>query len=114
MKHYNNYSDDNCKCYSCSLLFTFLTVTERKDDDTVILKCSVSTYKECKHTVKRLYDGNKDLRMSQSTCSASVTFTTSDHICTSKNSELLKCQVTHGGNVQESIFSQSSGQERDK
>ncbi|KAL3979407.1 Ras GTPase-activating-like protein IQGAP2/3 [Sarotherodon galilaeus] len=78
------------------------------DDDTVTLKCSVSTYKECKYTVKWLY-GNKDLRTSQSTCSASVTFTTSDHIYTSKNSEMLKCQVAHGGNVQEFIFSQSSG-----
>ncbi|XP_005951672.1 uncharacterized protein LOC102302848 isoform X1 [Haplochromis burtoni] len=83
-----------------------VNLTEYKDDDTVTLKCSVSTYKECKYTVKWLY-GNKDLRMSQSACS--VTFATSDHIYTSKNSEMLKCQVTHGGNVQEFIFSQSSG-----
>ncbi|XP_039455267.1 uncharacterized protein LOC120433290 isoform X2 [Oreochromis aureus] len=86
-----------------------VNITEYKDDNTVTLKCSVSTYKECKYTVKWLYDGNKDLRMSQSTCSASVTFATSDHIYTSKSSEMLKCQVTHGGNVQEFIFSQSSG-----
>ncbi|KAL3979402.1 alpha-1-acid glycoprotein 1 [Sarotherodon galilaeus] len=80
-----------------------VNITEHKDDDTVTLNCSVSTYKECKYTVKWLY-GNKDLRMSQSTCSASVTFTTSDHIYTSKSSEMLKCQVTHGGNMQEFIF----------
>ncbi|XP_025755070.1 uncharacterized protein LOC109194856 isoform X1 [Oreochromis niloticus] len=83
-----------------------VNITEYKDNDTVTLKCSVSTYKECKYTVKWLY-GNKDLRMSPSTCS--LTFATSDHIYTSKSSEMLKCQVTHGGNVQEFIFSQSSG-----
>ncbi|KAL3979403.1 KRAB domain-containing zinc finger protein [Sarotherodon galilaeus] len=88
-----------------------VNITEYKDDDTVTLKCSVSTYKECKYTVKWLY-GNKDLSMSQSTCSASVIFTTSDHIYTSKSSEMLKCQVTHDGNIQEFIFrSQSSNQE---
>ncbi|CAI5684547.1 uncharacterized protein LOC120433127 [Oreochromis aureus] len=88
-----------------------VSITEYKDDNTVTLKCSVSTYKECKYTVKWLY-GNKDLKMSQSTCSASVIFTTSDYIYTSTNSEMLKCQVTHGGNVQEFIFRiQSSNQE---
>ncbi|XP_019201551.1 uncharacterized protein LOC102080318 isoform X2 [Oreochromis niloticus] len=81
-----------------------VNITEYKDDNTVTLKCSVSTYKECKYTVKWLYDGNKDLKMSQSTCSARVIFTTSDHIYTSKKSEMLKCQVTHGGNVQEFIY----------
>ncbi|XP_063352307.1 uncharacterized protein LOC134643713 [Pelmatolapia mariae] len=85
-----------------------VNLTEYEDNDTVTLKCSVSTYKECKYTIKWLY-GNKDLTMSRSACSASVIFTASDHIYTSKNSEMLKCQVTHGGNVQEFIFSQSSG-----
>ncbi|XP_005452440.1 uncharacterized protein LOC102080318 isoform X3 [Oreochromis niloticus] len=80
-----------------------VNIAEYKDGDTVTLNCSVSTYKECKYTVKWLY-GNKDLSMSQSTCSARVIFTTSDHIYTSKSSEMLKCQVTHDGNVQEFIF----------
>ncbi|XP_039874069.1 uncharacterized protein LOC120725323 isoform X2 [Simochromis diagramma] len=81
-----------------------VNITEHKDDDTVTLNCSVSTYQECKYyTVKWLY-GNKDLRMSQSACSASVIFTRFDHIYTSKSSEMLKCQVTHGGDVQEFIF----------
>ncbi|XP_005751959.1 uncharacterized protein LOC102214209 [Pundamilia nyererei] len=81
-----------------------VNLTEHKEDDTVTLNCSVSTYKKCKYyTVKWLY-GNKDLRMSQSACSASVIFTRFDHIYTSKSSEMLKCQVTHGGDVQEFIF----------
>ncbi|XP_039454594.1 uncharacterized protein LOC116329511 isoform X1 [Oreochromis aureus] len=88
-----------------------VNITEYKDDNTVTLNCSVSTYEECKYTVKWLY-GNKDLGMSVSTCSASVIFTTSDHIYTSKSSEMLKCQVTHDRNMQEFIFRiQSSDQE---
>lgn len=52
---------------------------------TVTLNCSVSTYEEYKYTVKWLYNNDNGVWISQSTCSASVTFTTSDHIYQSNN-----------------------------
>ncbi|XP_049914980.1 uncharacterized protein LOC126399182 [Epinephelus moara] len=92
-----------------------VTMTEHKDTDRVILFCSVWTYEQCPHTVKWLYEGNQnDLETSQSTCSASVTFTTSDYNQKLKYSELLKCEVTdgHTKEVHQFTFSppQSSGE----
>ncbi|XP_078030099.1 uncharacterized protein LOC144466541 isoform X2 [Epinephelus lanceolatus] len=90
-------------------------MTEHNDTDRVILDCSVWTYEQCPHTVKWLYESNQnDLETSQSTCSASVTFTTSDYNQKLKYSELLKCEVTDGytKEVHQFTFSppQSSGQ----
>ncbi|XP_049446944.1 uncharacterized protein LOC125897591 [Epinephelus fuscoguttatus] len=90
-------------------------VTERQDTDRVILNCSVWTYGQCPYTVKWLYEGNQnDLETSQSTCAASVTFTTSDYNQKLKYSELLKCEVTdgHTEEVHQFTFSppQSSGE----
>ncbi|XP_049445773.1 uncharacterized protein LOC125896874 isoform X2 [Epinephelus fuscoguttatus] len=91
-----------------------VTMTEHKNSDWVILYCSVWTYGQCPHTVKWLYEGNQnDLETSQHTCSASVTFTTSDYNQKLKYSELLKCEVTdgHTKEIHQFTFSppQSSG-----
>ncbi|XP_074471414.1 uncharacterized protein LOC141755947 [Sebastes fasciatus] len=78
---------------------SFVTMTEQKNSDEVTLTCSVSTYDECRHTVKWLFKGqdldkdNGDLKTSQSLCSASVTFRTSHYIHTSSY-QSLKCEVT--------------------
>ncbi|XP_067428769.1 uncharacterized protein [Thunnus thynnus] len=95
-----------------------VTMTEYKNNDEVMLSCSVSTHDECRHTVKWVYQGkdvdkdDKDLKTSQSTCSVTVSFLTSHFICTS-NHELLKCEVTdpNSGKVQLYNFSpQLSGE----
>ncbi|KAL7388149.1 hypothetical protein ABVT39_008121 [Epinephelus coioides] len=90
-------------------------MTEDKNNNWVVLYCSVWTYEQCPHTVKWLYEGNQnDLETSQSTCSAFVTFTTSDFNQKLKYSELLKCEVTdgHTKEVHQFTFSppQSSGE----
>ncbi|XP_049445734.1 probable serine/threonine-protein kinase dyrk2 isoform X1 [Epinephelus fuscoguttatus] len=91
-------------------------MTERQDTDRVILNCSVWIYGHiCTHKVKWLYEGDQnDLETSQSTCSASVTFTTSDYNQKLKYSEFLKCEVTdgHTEEVHQFTFSppQSSGE----
>ncbi|CAK6976894.1 uncharacterized protein LOC121882147 isoform X2, partial [Scomber scombrus] len=90
--------------------------TEHKDTDKVKLSCSVSIYDECRHTVKWVYEGNdqdvntQHMKESQSSCSATVEFTTSHLTETSKYSELFKCRVTDGnsGEVQQFIFIPSS------
>ncbi|XP_078030268.1 uncharacterized protein LOC144466593 [Epinephelus lanceolatus] len=93
-----------------------VTMTEQKDTDVVTLTCSVKIYKRCPHTVKWLFQGqdvdkdNKDIKTSQSLCSASVTFLTSVYIYTSRY-KLFKCAVTDGDRVQVFPFrSQSSGE----
>ncbi|KAL7388554.1 hypothetical protein ABVT39_016126 [Epinephelus coioides] len=89
---------------------------EQKDTDEVTLNCSVRTYRQCPHTVKWLFQGqdvdkdNKDIKTSQSLCSASVTFLTSLYIYTSRY-KLFTCAVTDGDRVQVFPFrSQSSGE----
>ncbi len=86
-------------------MFPSSTVTEQKNNDEVTLNCSVLTHGHCEHTVKWLLDDrdvnkeNKDLRTSESLCSASVHFQTSHHIYTSRFNS-LKCEVTDGDKVQ--------------
>ncbi|XP_049445790.1 uncharacterized protein LOC125896882 [Epinephelus fuscoguttatus] len=94
-----------------------LRMTERQDTDEVTLNCSVRTYERCPHTVKWLFQGqdvdkdNKDIKTSQSPCSASVTFLTSLYIYTSRY-KLFTCAVTDGDRVQVFPFrSQSSGED---
>ncbi|CAI5684532.1 unnamed protein product [Oreochromis niloticus] len=78
----------------------------------VTLTCSVSMYEQCPYTVKWLYEdkpidkNNKGLQTSQSACSASVTFTTSHNVYTSKNYDLFKCQVKNDDddNIKEFTF----------
>ena len=94
-------------------------MTEHKNTDNVTLNCSVSTYEQCRQTVKWVYEGNdwdvntQDMKESQSSCFATVMFTTSHLAETSKYSELFKCSVTdiYTGKVQLFTFSpQSSGE----
>ncbi|XP_067338926.1 uncharacterized protein [Channa argus] len=98
-----------------------VTRTGHKDDDKVTLTCSVWTHGPCGHTVKWLYDHNKneftDTETPQSSCSVTVTLTTSD--LNQKYSDLLKCEVTDGfsGEVQQFTFRRpssggTSGEER--
>ncbi|XP_067428002.1 uncharacterized protein [Thunnus thynnus] len=97
-----------------------VTMTEHKDTDKVTLNCSVSTYGQCEQTVKWVYEGNdwdvntQHLKESQSSCFATVMFTTSHLAETSKYSELFKCNVTdkNTGKVQQFAFSpQSTGED---
>ncbi|KAK9531864.1 hypothetical protein VZT92_011262 [Zoarces viviparus] len=89
-----------------------VNMTEHEDDDEVTLRCSVSTYFGCRHTVKWLLQGrdveehNKDFNTSQSFCSASLTFLTSHFIYTSRFNS-LKCNVTEGNKVQQFSFRNS-------
>ena len=95
-------------------------MTERQDDDEVTLNCSISGYEaKCSHTVKLVYQGqdvgkdSKDMKTSQSLCSASVSFTTSHYIYTSKNYEPLKCKVTdRESEVKQFNFSPESSGEK--
>jgi len=74
-------------------------VTGHQDNDEVTLRCSVVTYGGCTHTVKWLLQGravvkdHRDIKTSQSSCSASVTFLTS-HFSYTTRSELFTCEVT--------------------
>ncbi|XP_045917567.1 uncharacterized protein LOC123978367 [Micropterus dolomieu] len=80
-------------------------MTEHQDADKVTLNCSVSTDEQCRHTVKWLYEGkdvdkdNQDLKTSQYSCNASVSFLTSHYIYTSRHNQ-FSCEVTDGDNVQ--------------
>ncbi|XP_044185760.1 uncharacterized protein LOC122965666 [Thunnus albacares] len=96
-----------------------VTMTEHKNTDEVTLNCSVSTYEQCEQTVKWVYEGNywdvntQHMKESQSSCFATVMFTTSPLAETSKYYELFKCNVTDkkNGKVQLFAFSpQSSGE----
>ncbi|XP_033994324.1 uncharacterized protein LOC117489244 isoform X2 [Trematomus bernacchii] len=90
-----------------------VTMTEHQDNDEVTLRCSVSTYRWCRHTVKWLLqdqDVDKDhreIKTSQSSCSASVIFQTS-HFSNTTRSELFNCEVRDGSNMQ-TFSPQTSG-----
>ncbi|XP_063757585.1 uncharacterized protein LOC134876538 isoform X2 [Eleginops maclovinus] len=91
-----------------------VTMTEHQHNDEVTLHCSVKS-ERCRVSVKWLYQGtdvdkaNRGMRTSESPCYASVTFPTSHYGYTSR-SNLFRCAVTAGGNVQ--TFSlQSSGED---
>ncbi|XP_041815356.1 uncharacterized protein LOC121622462 isoform X2 [Chelmon rostratus] len=93
-----------------------ISMTELKDTDKVTLNCSVVTYERCTHTVQWLFNGNdvdkdnQDLKMSQSSCSASLQFLSSHYFYTSRY-ERLKCKVTNGNKVQQfDLIPQPSGE----
>ncbi|XP_033979729.1 uncharacterized protein LOC117477184 isoform X3 [Trematomus bernacchii] len=97
-----------------SYVYLFVvTMTEHQDNDEVTLNCSVVPYRRCDHTVKWLLQGrdvdkdHRDIKTSQSTCSASVTFLTSLFSYTTR-SELFTCEVTYRSNVW-TFSPQSSG-----
>ncbi|XP_074472552.1 uncharacterized protein LOC141756587 [Sebastes fasciatus] len=78
-----------------TVLLSVVTMTEEKVNDEVTLFCSVSTYRRCEHTVKWLYEGNKDeVETTPLSCSAMVTFPTLHLNQKSNYYELLKCNVT--------------------
>ncbi|XP_042247148.1 uncharacterized protein LOC121882772 [Thunnus maccoyii] len=91
-----------------------VTMTEHKDTDKVTLNCSVSTYEQCRQTVKWVYEGNDwdvnthHMKESQSSCFATVMFTTSHLAEMSKYSESFKCNVTDKNKVQLFAFSPQS------
>ncbi|KAI9528353.1 hypothetical protein NQZ68_022045 [Dissostichus eleginoides] len=95
-----------------------VTMTEHLDNDEMTLDCSVTRYGGCIHRVKWLLQGravvkdHRDIKTSQSLCSASVTFLTS-HFSYTPRSKLFTCAVTDSDNVQ--TFSlQSSGEDAGK
>ncbi|XP_074471417.1 uncharacterized protein LOC141755948 isoform X3 [Sebastes fasciatus] len=77
------------------VLLSVVIMTGDKGNDVVALFCSVSTYGRCEHTVKWLYEGNKDdVETTPRSCSAKVTFPTLHLNQKSNYYELLKCNVT--------------------
>ncbi|XP_051263908.1 uncharacterized protein LOC127367815 [Dicentrarchus labrax] len=97
-----------------------INMTEHKDNDEVLLSCSVSTFGLCRHTVDWLYKGKrvaedkKDIRISHSDCSATVTFLTSylKHQASNYH-KLFKCEAHHHyiGKAQLFTFSPQSSVE---
>ncbi|XP_033932483.1 uncharacterized protein [Pseudochaenichthys georgianus] len=100
-----------------------VTMTEHQDNDEVTLCCSVATYGRCRHRAKWLLQGrdvgkdhryiteedHREIKTSQSSCSASVTF-----LSNTTRSELFTCEVTDvfTGEVQVFPFRpQSSGED---
>ncbi|XP_062266996.1 uncharacterized protein LOC133973260 isoform X2 [Platichthys flesus] len=81
--------------------FSVVNVTEQKRSDEVTLSCSVSTCRSCDLTVKWLFmnkdvtENNKDLKTSQSSCSANVSFSKSHFVHEMKNYSSLTCEVKH-------------------
>ncbi|KAF3703162.1 hypothetical protein EXN66_Car018850 [Channa argus] len=118
-------TDEDAGHYTCrqqeqySVELSVVALTEHKDNNQVTLTCSVWIYDNCRHTIKWLYKGkvvekdHKDLKTSQSDCSASLTFKDNHFIYPSKNYDLLQCDVTHSKTkeVKQFIFRlQSSGE----
>ncbi|XP_034057451.1 uncharacterized protein LOC117536624 isoform X2 [Gymnodraco acuticeps] len=107
-------TEEDAGYYSCSqfnrsgeqqgpdsdVILSVVSMTEHQDNDEVTLNCSVSTYRGvCTHPVKWLLQGqdvdkdHREIKTSQSYCSASVTFLTSLFSYTTR-SELFSCEVT--------------------
>ncbi|XP_034004060.1 uncharacterized protein LOC117496495 [Trematomus bernacchii] len=71
------------------VLLSVINMTQDKQNDTITLFCSVLTYKECKHTVEWVYEGNQnDVEIRPAACSSRVAF--ASHL----DQKLLKCNVT--------------------
>ncbi|XP_068564409.1 uncharacterized protein [Cebidichthys violaceus] len=94
------------------IFLSVVTMTEQKNNDEVMLRCSVSTHERCGHTVKWQFKGqdvdrdNKELKTSESSCSASLTFLTSHFIYISRFNS-FKCEVNDSGKVQQFSFRNS-------
>ncbi|KAF3703147.1 hypothetical protein EXN66_Car018835 [Channa argus] len=85
-----------------------VTMTQDEADNKVTLSCSVSTYRQCRHTVKWQHQRNDyftDVKTSQSSCSAIVT---TSHL-TERYDDLLKCAVTDGRGRTSTFSPQFSG-----
>ncbi|XP_033979762.1 uncharacterized protein LOC117477205 isoform X2 [Trematomus bernacchii] len=71
------------------VLLSVIDMTQDKQNDNVTLFCAVSTYKECNHTVKWLYEGNQnDVEITPLACLSGVRF--APHL----DQKSLKCNVT--------------------
>nr|XP_040016989.1 uncharacterized protein LOC120808267 isoform X4 [Gasterosteus aculeatus aculeatus] len=81
-----------------------VSMTEETNRDEVTLRCSVWTYERCPRTVKWMNGGqdvhkdNEEVKTSQDSCSASLSFKTSHFFYTSSFTS-LKCEVTDGDKV---------------
>ncbi|XP_053301549.1 uncharacterized protein LOC128460397 isoform X5 [Pleuronectes platessa] len=90
--------------------FSVVNVTEQKRSDEVTLSCSVSTCRICDLTVKWLFmnkdvtENNKDLKTSQSSSSATVSFSKSHFVNSMKNYSSLTCKVNDGYNEEKFSF----------
>ncbi|XP_047430084.1 uncharacterized protein LOC124999280 isoform X2 [Mugil cephalus] len=119
-------TDDDVGLYTCrqfisgrqqgadfQVYLSVITMTEREDNDKVVLFCSVLDYDPCSHTVEWLYEGKEeisDMEISPPSCSDPVTFTSS-HL-NQRIYELLKCKVTNVYTKKVQLFTfspQSSG-----
>ncbi|XP_053301441.1 uncharacterized protein LOC128460319 [Pleuronectes platessa] len=87
-----------------------VNVTEQKRSDEVTLSCSVSTCRSCVLKVKWLFmnkdvtENNKDLKTSQSSSSANVSFSKSHFVHKMKNYSSLTCKVKHRGKEEKFSF----------
>ncbi|XP_033986487.1 uncharacterized protein LOC117482507 isoform X3 [Trematomus bernacchii] len=115
---YRQYNKANQQQGSDSQVYlSVVTMTEQQDKDRMWLQCSVSTYGDCRHTVKWLLQGqdvdkdHREIETSQSSCYASVIFPTS-HFSYRPRSELFTCEVTADGKVQTFRPQSSDGDEQ--
>ncbi|KAF7201720.1 transcript variant X2 [Nothobranchius furzeri] len=90
-----------------------VTLREQTEQNKVTFTCSVSLFDECRHEVKWLLKGNDvekdhpDIKTSSpSSCSAAVTFQTSNYVYSSRF-KLFKCEVETENKQQ--LFTFSSG-----
>ncbi|XP_053301440.1 uncharacterized protein LOC128460317 isoform X3 [Pleuronectes platessa] len=104
-------SDLTTQTYEHHLFFiSVVNVTEQKRSDEVTLSCSVSTCRGCVLTVKWLFmnkdvtENNKDLKTSQSSSSANVSFSKSHFVHKMKNYSSLTCKVKHRGKEEKFSF----------
>ncbi|XP_053301432.1 uncharacterized protein LOC128460315 isoform X2 [Pleuronectes platessa] len=91
--------------------FSVVNVTEQKRSDEVTLSCSVSpSCRICVLTVKWLFmnedvtENNKDLKTSQSSSSATVSFSKSHLVHKMKNYSSLTCEVKQGDKEEKFSF----------
>ncbi|XP_054872110.1 uncharacterized protein LOC129350234 [Amphiprion ocellaris] len=88
-----------------------VTVTEHKDTDLVTLNCSVTTNRQCRHTVKWLFKGqavdndNPNIKTSQSSCSVTVSFVNNFVGSSIPYHDLFKCSVSTETNKEPLTFS---------
>ncbi|KAM9703189.1 uncharacterized protein ACNS7B_001972 [Menidia menidia] len=91
-------------------------ITEKREPNGVTITCSVSTYKSWEFKVKWLFKGqniddhHKELKVTKTDCSASITFQSSHFLNQSQKYELLKCEVGADDRSEKfDVFPPSSG-----
>ncbi|XP_030577809.1 uncharacterized protein LOC115774594 [Archocentrus centrarchus] len=86
-------------------------MTERENNDEVILNCSVWTHEPCRHSVQWLFEGKENMKVKAGSCSDTVTFTRSQLNQKSQFYESLKCKVTHDHTNNEQLFPSNSSED---